>query len=42
MYQQSQKDNTAGLIVEEDAKDVADTAKGVVKDPEGAAQRAIN
>lgn len=41
MYQRSQEGKTIGQIAEEDAKDVADTAKGVARNPEGAAEKAI-
>jgi len=41
MYQRSAEGKSAGEVVEEDAKDVADTAAGVVKNPEGAAGKAV-
>ena len=40
MYQRSQEAASAGQIAEKDAKDVASTVKGIVSDPEGAAQKA--
>ena len=40
LYQRSVEGKTAEQIAEEDAKSLADTAEGVVKDPEGAAQKA--
>lgn len=39
MYQSSQKTGSVGKAVEKDAKDVAATAKGVVKDPERAVRK---
>lgn len=41
MYQRSAEGKSGGEVVEEDAKDVADTAAGVVKNPEGAAGKAV-
>ena len=40
LYQRSIEGKTAEQIAEEDAKNLAGTAKGVAKDPEGAAQKA--
>ncbi len=42
MYQRSQQGKMGGEIVEEDAKDVADIAKGIAKNPEGATKNALN
>ncbi len=39
MYQSSQKTGSVEKAVEKDAKDVADTAKGVAKDPQRAARK---
>lgn len=39
MYQSSQKTGSVEKAVEKDAKDVADTAKGVAKDPERAVRK---
>ncbi|CAF9911442.1 Mitochondrial pyruvate carrier 2 [Imshaugia aleurites] len=41
LYQRSQEAASAGQIVEKDAKDVANTVKGITTDPEGAAQKAV-
>ena len=41
MYQRSQEASSAGQVAERDAKDVADTVKGIAADPEGAAQKAV-
>ena len=40
MYQRSQEAASAGQIAEKDAKEVANTAKGIVANPEGAVQKA--
>lgn len=40
MYQRSQEAASAGQVARKDVKDVADTAKGIATDPEGAAQKA--
>ena len=42
MYQQSLKDKSVGEIASDDAKEVVDTAKGVVKSPDVAAKKAVN
>ena len=42
LYQQSLKDKPVEQIVGDDAKDVVDTAKGVVKSPDAAAKKAVN
>ena len=39
MWQRSVKDGSVGKAAEKDAKDVADTAKGVAKDPRRAMQK---
>jgi hypothetical protein len=39
LYQRSQKTGSVEKAVEKDAKDVADTAKGVAKDPERAVRK---
>lgn len=39
LYQSSQKTGSVEKAVEKDAKDVADTAKGVAKDPERAVRK---
>ena len=41
MHQRSQEAASAGQIAQKDAKDVANTAKGIATDPEGAAQNAV-
>ena len=41
MYQRSQEAATAGQVAEKDAKEVANTVKGIATDPEGAAQKAL-
>lgn len=41
MYQRSQEAASAGQIAEKDAKDVANTVKGIAANPEGAAQKAV-
>lgn len=41
MHQRSET-ASAREIAEKDTKEVADTAKGIVKDPEGAARKAVN
>ncbi len=41
MYQRSQEAASAGQVAERDAKDVANTVKGIATDPEGAAQKAV-
>ena len=41
MHQQSQEAASAGQIAEQDAKDIANTVKGIATDPEGAAQKAV-
>ena len=41
MYQRSQEAASAGNIAKTDAKDVANTAKNIARDPEGAAQQAV-
>ncbi|KAF6239529.1 hypothetical protein HO173_002073 [Letharia columbiana] len=40
-HQQSQEAASAGQIAEQDAKDIANTVKGIATDPEGAAQKAV-
>ena len=40
LYQRSLKDETIPEIAQKSAKDVADTTRGVVTDPEGAAKKA--
>ena len=42
MYQKSIEGLSAEEIVEKNAKEVANTAKGIAKDPEGAANKAVN
>ena len=42
MYQRSLEGKSAGEVAEKDAKDAADTAKGIAKNPEGAAKKAVN
>lgn len=42
MYQQSVKDKSPSEIAEDNAKDIADTAKSVAADAEGAAKKAVN
>ena len=41
MHQRSQEAASAGQIAQKDAKDVANTAKSIATDPEGAAQKAV-
>lgn len=41
MWQRSHEAVSAGEVAEKDAKEVADTVKGIAKDPEGAAERAV-
>lgn len=41
MWQRSQEAVSAGQVAEKDAKEVADTAKGIAKNPEGAAKNAV-
>lgn len=41
MYQRSEEAASAGQVAEKDAKDVANTAKGIATDPERAAQKAV-
>ena len=40
LYQQSLKNATPGQVVEDEAKDAKDTAKGIVKDSAGAVKEA--
>ena len=40
LYQRSIEGKTAEQIVKEESKNLAATAKGVARDPEGAAQKA--
>ncbi|KAL8794800.1 MAG: hypothetical protein Q9195_002628 [Heterodermia aff. obscurata] len=40
LYQRSLNDETTPEVAQKNAKDVADTARGVVTDPEGAAKKA--
>lgn len=40
LYQRSLKDEPIPVVAQKSAKDVADTARGVVTDPEGAAKKA--
>ena len=42
LYQQSLKDKPAEKVAEDNAKDAAAIARGVVQDPEGAAKKAVN
>lgn len=41
MYQRSQQAASARQIAEKDAKDVANTVKGIATDPEGAVHKAV-
>ena len=41
MYQRSQETASAGQITERDVTDMANTAKDIATDPEGAAQKAV-
>ena len=40
LYQRGLKNGTIPQVAEKDAKDVADTAKGVLADPDGAVKKA--
>ena len=42
MYQKSIEGLSAEEIAEKNAKEAANTAKGIAKDPEGAANKAVN
>ena len=42
MYQRSLEGKSAAQVTGDEAKNVADTAKGVAKNPEGAVERAVN
>ena len=42
LYQRSLEEKSAGQIAEGDAKEAADTAKGVAKNPERAVEKAVN
>lgn len=41
MWQRSQEGASAGEVLEKDAKDVADTVKGIAKNTDGAAKNAV-
>lgn len=41
MYQRSQGATSTGHIAGTDAKDIANTVKGIATDPKGAAQKAV-
>lgn len=41
LYQRSQEASSAGQVARKDAKDGANTVKGIATDPEGAAQKAV-
>lgn len=42
LYQRSQEGKSVGQVAEEDVKEAADIAKGIAKNPDGAAQKAVN
>ena len=41
MYQRSQENVSTGQITERNVTDIANTAKGIATNPEGAAQKAV-
>ena len=41
MYQRGQESASAGQVTERDVTEIANTAKGIATDPEGAAQKAL-
>ncbi len=41
LWQRSQEAASAGKVAEKDAREVADTAKGIAKNPVGAAKNAV-
>ena len=42
MHQRSLEGKSVGEVIKEDAKELAETGKGVVKKSEGAVEKAVN